>query len=652
MGTREVRGGYFYRWNAPGVPMIEMRSCWALACPVVVCALFGASAAAEQSDERLPELGELSLEQLSDIAVTSVSKRSQSVGEAPAAIYVITADDIERAGVRSIPGALRLAPNLHVARIDSATYGITARGFNQSSGTANKLLVLYDGRIVYTPLFSGVFWDEQNAILEDLERIEVVSGPGGTLFGSNAVNGVINIVSRDAHETTGLLITGGASDASRALGVRAGARFGDLGAFRVYGLGLQRAVDEPSEFRSAQAGFRGDWGGAANAVTVQGDVYGGDQDRLAGAVVGTDIGGGNLLGRWTHRFSDESQFEVQAYIDRNQRRVASGIRAVVEAATVDAQYNFTLGERQTVVVGAGARVTRDDFRPGPGTVFLDPSERTLETYSIFAQDTLSLTPTLDLVLGVKVEANTYTGAEYMPSARLAWRAAPNVLVWTSVSRAVRTPSRFDTHLFNTGILNGGPSFGSEEVVAYEMGYRAQPSERFWFSASAFYNVYDDLRTVESAGATTFPLEVRNGMRGETYGLELWGSYAVTERWRVNAGASFLEKELELDPGSRDVFGVGFAGNDPDMQASLRSLFDLSSRAQFDVAVRYVGDLPSPPVPSYVGVDARLGYRLTDNLELSVVGYNLADDGHVEFINPSLPARETSRSFFVSARWRS
>jgi iron complex outermembrane receptor protein len=606
----------------------------------------GSSNSSEQT------LNDLSLEQLSNVEVTSVSGSAQPIGEAPAAVYVISSDDMVRAGIRSIPGALRLAPNLQVARIDAASYAISARGFNHSSGTANKLLVLMDGRIVYTPLFSGVFWDEENPIIEDIDRIEVISGPGGTLWGSNAVNGVINIVSRDAHETTGLLVSGGASDATEALGLRYGARFGESGAFRVYVAGLRRAIGNPNEWRNGQAGFRADWGGAQDSLTFQGDIYTGDQDQLPGQISPTTIGGGNLLGRWSRRFSDNSNVQVQGYVDHTERDVSSGIRAAVNAAAVDAQYNVALSASQDVVVGGGVRVTRDTFTPGPGTVFLDPGERTLRTYNIYAQDTVALTPSLDLIAGVKLEDNSYTGLEYMPSARLAWRLSENALAWAAVSRAVRTPSRFDRDLINPGILDGGPDFVSERLIAYEVGYRAQPNERFWFSVSTYYNVYDDLRTVEATSPSVFPLQVRNGMHGDTYGLEAWGAYALTDWWRLNAGLSLLHKDLRLDPGSADIFGVDFAGNDPAVQATVRSLMDINRRTEFDVAVRYVGELPSPEVSSYIALDARLGFRLTDHLELSVAGYNLLDEGHIEFINPSLPPRESPRSFFISARWRS
>lgn len=626
-----------------------------IAASAFICVASIASAAWSQevvTPQPAGGLTDLSLEQLSDLQVTSVSRSAQSVGEAPAAIFVITSDDIVRAGLRSIPGALRLAPNLQVARLDSAAYGITARGFNQSSGTANKMLVLMDGRAVYTPLFSGVFWDEQNALMEDLDRIEVISGPGGTLWGSNAVNGVINIVSRDAHETTGVLASAGLSDTSQALGLRYGARFGDSGAFRIYGLGLRRAVNEPNEWRNIQGGFRADWGDAQDTLTLQGDIYGGEADRLAGQESGTSISGANLLGRWSRRFSDDSDVQVQTYIDRTRRRISSGISADVEAAAIDAQYNISPVPAHDIVLGAGARVTSDIFTPGPGTSFLDPAKKTLHTYNAFAQDTLALSPTLSLIAGLKLEDNSYTGLEYMPSARLAWRADANVLVWGAISRAVRTPSRVDTELVNSGVLSGGPDFMSETLVAYELGYRAQPSARFWYSVSTYFNVYDDLRTLEATGPAVFPLAIRNGMHGETYGLEAWGSYALTNWWRLNGGVALLRKELKLDAGSADIAGVGFAGNDPGAQVTLRSLMDLGQRTQFDLSMRYVDELPSPHVPSYVAVDARIGYRLTDQLELSITGYNLSDEEHVEFINPSLPARASSRSYFISARWRS
>lgn len=620
----------------------------AAGCPTLATAQETIPISAESADP----LGQLSLEELGQVEVTSVSRCAQPVGEAPASIFVITADDIERAGVRSIPVALRLAPNLQVARIQASDYAITSRGFNQNSGTANKLLVLMDGRILYTPLFSGVFWDEQNPLIEDLERIEVVGGPGGALWGANAVNGVINIVSRDAHETQGGLFTGSGSENTASLGARYGGRLGNGNtAWRVYGTALSRGNQTDTPWRSYQVGARTDWSSGRDAITVQGDAYLGGADSAPGAVTDPSINGANILARWSRRFDGGSTFQTQAYIDRTSREVASGIVADVNSAAVDAQYNFTAFNAHEIVVGGGARVTSDQFKAGPGTVFLDPDEETLRYFNIYGQDTISLNPRLDLILGIKLENNSYTDLEYLPNARLAWRPSDDTLLWASISRAVRTPSRFDRDLINTGILEGGPEFHSEEVVAYEAGYRGQPNEAFWFSISAFYNIYDDLRTVEVTNPFVFPLEIRNGMEGETYGVEAWGAFALSDWWRLNWGASWLEKDLALKHDSVDIFGVEFAGNDPRYQVTLRSLMDIGARTDLDVSMRAIDELTDPAVPGYVAVDARVNYQLTDNLDLAISGYNLFDDDHVEFINPSLPANSVLRSFSISARWR-
>lgn len=618
----------------------------------LVAGVVSALAATESSAQTPDRLGELSIEELANVAVTSVSRRAQPIGEAPASIFVITSDDLERAGIRTFAAALRLAPNLQVARIGSADYAITSRGFNHQTGTANKLLVMIDGRIVYTPLYSGVFWDEHNAITEDIDRIEVVGGPGGTLWGANAVNGVINIVSRDAHETTGILATGGAgSNGGGSLALRYGARAGDGGAFRVYGLGISRG-SSPNEWRTLQGGFRSDWSDARNTLTFQGDLYRGNAESTPAAGINRpNIDGGNLLARWSRRFSATSGFQVQAYGERANRLLSSGVRADVDAAAIDAQYNADIGSRHNLVLGGGWRTTKDSFIAGPGTAFLDPDMRTLNYANVFVQDTIQLAPSIDLIAGVKLEDNDYSGLEYLPNARVSWRITPDQLAWAAVSRAVRTPARLDREFISPGILAGGPDFESEDVVAYEAGYRAQPTENFWFSASAFYNVYSDLRTIEASTPTTYPLVIKNGMEGETYGLEAWGAYAITDWWRLNWGASWFHKDLKLKPGSRDVPGVAYAGNDPDYQFTLRSLMDLGRRAELDLSMRAIDELPSPVVPSYVTVDARLGYRLTDNVEVSLTGYNLTGESHVEFINPALPANSYSRSFFLSARWR-
>jgi iron complex outermembrane receptor protein len=329
--------------------------------------------------------------------------------------------------------------------------------------------------------------------------------------------------------------------------------------------------------------------------------------------------------------------------------VTSGIISQVQVLDFDTQYHLRHGANDWVV-GGGYRVTRDEFIPGPHTVFLDPSARSLSLANLFVQDELSVTKDLSVTLGLKAEHNSYTGLEWMPNARLAWRPWRDALLWAAVSRAVRTPSRFDRDLINPGLVAGGPDFDSESVIAYEVGYRGQPMARVSVSVSAYYNVYKDLRTVEASGPTIFPLVIRNGMEGDTYGVEAWGDYALTDWWRLGAGYSFLHKDLTLKPGSADVFGVLFAGNDPEHQAQLHSHMDLPARLELDMDLRAVSRLPSPVVPGYAELNARLGWRMSKHVELSLNGENLLHDRHEEFVSSSIAGREISRSVYAAARW--
>ena len=605
----------------------------------------------------IEELGQLSIEELANVEITSVSRQPQPLSEAPSAVFVITNDDIRRTGAVSIPEALRLAPNLEVARVDAGTYGITARGFNHSTATANKLLVMIDGRTVYSTLFSGVFWDAQNVLLDDIDRIEVVSGPGGALWGANAVNGVINVVTRSSAETQGVLVDLREGFVDRSAGVRFGGRIDDDATFRVYATGFERGhtekpngVDARDSWDDVQGGFRFDWSGSSDVVTLQGDTYHGEDEQLPNASAQGAIGGGNLMGRWSRMFGNGSTLTAQVYYDKAWRDFASNIRADVETYDVDAQYAFAAGSH-SVVVGGGYRAAHDFYVVGGNTAFLAPDSRTLELASVFGQDSLSLARDLRLTIGLKLENNTYTGLEYMPDARLAWQISDTALLWGAVSRAVRTPARVDRDLYVAGLLAGGPDFESEKVVAYELGYRGQPFSRLSFSVSAFYNVYSDLRSVEASGPLVTPLVIKNGMEGDGYGIEAWGTYALTGWWRLMAGVSTLHKNLHFKPGSDDVEGVAFAGNDPDYQFQLRSSINIGADVEFDVFLRHVDELPDPFVADYTSLDARLGWHVTPSLELALVCSDLTDPTHQEFVNPSLARREIRRSLYVSAVWK-
>ncbi len=414
---------------------------------------------------------------------------------------------------------------------------------------------------------------------------------------------------------------------------------------------LQTATgaDTADEWETLQGGFRMDYTQGSNEVSLFGDVYSGWSEPI-GTLTDGEVNGGNVVARWRHALSNNANLNLQAYYDWNARTVTSGIEDFHETLDVEGEFSLAAGTNHQIVLGAGYRANWDEFTPGPGTSFLTPAQRRLELANAFLQDEIALQENLSLTLGIKLEHNSYTGLEYMPSGRLSWAVTETDFLWAAVSRAVRTPSRFDRDLFNTGLIAGGPDFMSERLTAYEVGYRGQPLEGLSFSLSGFYNVYDDLRTAESPAVGFFPLTIGNEMEGETYGVELWGNYSVLDWWRVSAGLSTLQKDLRLKPVSRDLFGVEFAGNDPEYQLLLRSSMNLTDAIEFDVMMRAVDELPSPQIPGYVELDARFGWHVTDALELSLAGSNLLSARHEEFRSTSSPVRKIPRAFHVSARW--
>jgi len=585
-------------------------------------------------------LADMSLEELANLEVTSVSRRAERLADAPAAVYVITGEEIRRAGVTSLPEALRLAPNLEVARIDSRQFAISARGFNNSIG--NKLLVLIDGRIVYTPLFSGVFWDAQDTLLDDVERIEVISGPGATLWGANAVNGVINVITRRATDTRGTLAEAGAGNKERGLSARHGFDLSG-GAMRVYAKAFDRdhtvradgsAVRD--DWRNAQAGFRGDWDG----FTLQGDLYKGSIQAIGDDIT---LSGGNLLGRLTR-----GSLQLQLYYDNTQRDIPGSFSERLNTFDAQLQHSFRATPDQFVTWGGGYRHADDRVTNSTQLAFL-PEDKTLHWTNVFAQDEIALGSRWRLTLGTKLESNVYTGTDFLPSARLAWKPDPQQLVWSAASRAVRAPSRLDRELFAPAqppfILAGGPDFRSEVVKVYELGYRAQRAS-LSYSVTGFYNQYDELRSVEQAGSA---FVLGNKMEGHGQGLEAWGTLQAARAWRLSAGALFLDQHLRLKPDSTDTTGVAAAGNDPKHQFSLRSSLDLGGNQQFDVMARYVGELPNPRVPAYAAVDARYAWQVRREVELSVTAQNLFDHAHPEF-GAVTTRSEIERAVFVRVKW--
>jgi iron complex outermembrane receptor protein len=587
-----------------------------------------------QDGDPIDDLSRLSLEELATIEVTSVSRRPEALADAAAAIFVITRDDIRRSGAVSLPEVLRLAPNLDVQRVNSVDYAISARGFNGFE-TSNKLLVLIDGRSVYSTLSSGVFWDAQQVFLEDIERIEVISGPGGALYGSNAMNGVINIITRSAADTSGVVVTAAAGPEDQTAGIRVGGALGQAGAWRAYVSGFRADESErltggdatdPAE--GVRGGVRMDGATGSNVWMIQGEAFDNTlavNEEFTGDR--TSVRGGDLLGRLTRPLG-RGELQLQAYYDLFEREEPA---ALERGRTYDLNVQHaSLWGRHQLVLGLGHRTVKSSFDAAPGAAFLDPADRTLTLSNLYLQDQIALRRDLTLTLGIKYEDNSFSGDELLPSARLAWAPGSGDLIWGAISRATRTPNRIERDLTLPGFLIGA-DFQSETATAYEVGYRAHRASGFTYSISAFYNVYEDLRTISADPVVLLPLRLTNHGEGETYGVEAWGSYDVTPAWRLSAGVSTLEKDFTPPEPILDISFLASIGDDPGWHASLRSQSRLNDDLDLDVTVRAVDDLAM--VEGFVEADVRLAWRLSDHLEFSLTGDNLLEDRRVEAGDP-------------------
>lgn len=591
------------------------------------------------------DLADLSLEQLSNVVVTSVSRREQRLADAPGSIYVITAQEIRASGATTLPEVLRLAPNLDVARADAVQYAISSRGFNNV--LANKMLVLIDGRTVYTPLFSGVFWEAQDVMIEDIDRVEVISGPGGTLWGANAVNGVINIISRKARDTQGTLVTAGHGNRETSGAVRFGGELAG-GHYRLYAKSADRTnseLENGSDVRDSaqlqQMGFRADWDRAAHAFTLQGDAYEGSVDQVGPS---REISGANLIARYARQL-DGGSFQVQAYFDRTDRYHPNTFRETLDTYDIEAQHTFRWG-RHTMVWGGGYRESRDEIDNYPSQSFLPPN-RTLTWSNLFVQDSIGLAGDLDLILGGKVERNSYTGTEFLPNLRLAWHTSAEHLVWGAVSRAVRAPSRIDREFqvpSNPPFALTPGDFESEVATVAELGYRARPWANFSYSLTAFHHDYDRLRSVGLAnGRPVFA----NDLEGRVSGVEGWARYQLLPTLALSGGFVAMRDRIDVKPGGVDLGGRPSLGNDPAHWMKLRVSWTPSKNYEADLFVRHYGALATGNVPAYTAVDARIGWRVTEAIELSLALQNLTDDKHIEWGNRVAQPR----SAFLKVTWR-
>lgn len=654
-------------WRQRGrVPVIHLTFAITFSLFLCLCALHGAALAAERPEE---DLTSLSIEDLMGITITSATKKTQRLSDTAAAVFVISREDIRRSGATAIPELLRMAPGVEVARIDSNKWAITARGFN--GRFANKLLVLFDGRTVYSPLFSGVFWDQQNYLMEDIERIEVIRGPGASLWGANAVNGVINIITRKAKDTQGVLATGAGGSHESFGGIRYGGKYDNDTYYRGYskyynhsGFPAARGFRRDDSWNYSVSGFRVDRElSSKDSVTVQGDFHNNNinETYLAPTPFGTfrvdtetAARAGNFLARWNRTISPSSNIQIQAYYDGID---FSDITFGEKRHTVDfeLQHQFKAGDRHSLIWGLGYRANRDTTTGSSG-FFMAPEHQD-NLFSAFLQDEIKLIEErLMLILGTRLEHHDSVGFEVQPNARLLLTPSKKHTLWAAVSRAVRTPSWAEEDLQldvqfvppNTILrLVGNRDFESEVLNAFELGYRFMPFQGLSFDLTGFFNMYNNLRSLEAgdpiliAPFTVIPLTSGNKIDGDTYGFELAADYQVRKWWRLQAAYTFLQMDLSTDRDSRDPLTAHTVmGSNPHNQFSLRSWLDLPYKMEFDLWLRYVGDLPSINIGAYTTLDARLAWRPHKNIEVSIVGQNLLDQGHAEAISDFVPTIES------------
>jgi iron complex outermembrane receptor protein len=589
-------------------------------------------------------LRRLSIEELMRIDVTTATRQPEPVGTTAAAISVITGDDIRRSGVTTIADALLLADGVHVARFNNGTWSITARGFNQN--TANKLLVMVDGRTVYSPLFTGVFWNTLDYVLEDIDRIEVIRGPGATLWGANAVNGVVNIITRHSRDTRGAFVSVSAGNEDRGI---VEARYGGGGAdgatWRVYAKSAFRddqrfSTGGPSGDgrRREQVGFRAD-GGAANGTSwmVTADAFHSRDDlpdRAPGEYI--DLA---LQGRWSRALSPVSRFDLKSYYRREYRRVPLQLTHRIDVFDVDGQHAITVAGRHNVVAGANARVNVDATYPS-AVIRFSPGDRTYPVFSVFAQDEYEVTDRVSATGGLKVEHNAFSGAELQPNARARVLLPAGQLLWGALSRAVRRPTRFDDDIEILGpngalLIRGSDDFVAESLVAWELGYRIQLRVPASMDVTGFEHRYDRLRSQEFLGLP--PIIVGNSLEGRSRGVELALNMQPATWWRSHVGYTWLDSAIARAPGSRDVSGGVNEMNDPAHVFGLRSSLDLPGDIEVDAMIRSIGSLPNPAVPAYTELTLRAGRRTSSRAEIFIVGHDLLHGAHPEF-GTSVPRR--------------
>jgi iron complex outermembrane receptor protein len=637
-------------------------------------------------------LKNLSLEQLSQIEVTTPSKEPQQAFRSPVAIFVITSEEIRRSGATCIPEALRLAPGVEVARIDANKWSIGIRGFG--TRLSRSVLVLMDGRTVYTTLYDGTYWEVQDTIMDDIDRIEVIRGPGGTIWGPNAVNGVINIITKNAKETQGTLVSaGGGNEEQGFASLRYGGAAGPNLNYRVYLKAFTRSPEDHSDrrnfddWRAGQTGFRIDWtGDKRDAFTIQGDMYDEEAGEYVQAVNYTPpyqqnvaanalLSGGNITSRWSKILREGNDIQIQAYYDRTNRHEAN-FGEIRNTFDVDFLQRLHLPARQQFSWGLGARLSHGDELAVVSGLTFNPPQRTDRLFTAFLQDEIALVDNrLSLIMGTKFLGTNYTGLELEPSVRLLWTPTAKQTVWAAYTHAVRTPSDVEEDFNLSGYIATTPSgipyfaefianphFAPEQLNGYELGYRRLLGKRLYADLATFYNHYHDLFSEDIIGAPfldsdpapthiLLPAQFRNGLLGYTKGGEIAAEWEPKSVWRLRGSYSYLHMNLGKSPNSGDVgTAPGIAGSSPQHQAMLQAAFDLSKVLQMDFNYRYVSALPGQRVPAYSTADARVAWRVNRQFELSLVGRNLLQPSHFEDGGDPGALVAIKRSAYVELRW--
>ena len=665
--------------SAEGLPTFRLFFC-RVSCFLLLALVSNSSIASGQSDpsdqSSSNPVKQLTLEQLGNIEVTTASKEPEELWQTPAAVYVLTADEIRRSGATSIPEALRLVPGVEVARIDSNQWAVGIRG--SESNFSKAVLVLIDGRSLYTPLFAGTYWDVQDLVLDDIDRIEVVRGPGATVWGPNSADGVVNIITKKASETQGALVSVLSGNVSHVIAeARYGGAAGEHLNYRIYGKGFARGPERsPNHFdgwHQERGGFRLDWDPSErSSYMLEGDMYGGDSPSETGPLLlNAAVSGGDIVARWQHTFQNGSDVYLETYFDRTIR-INSFIGETRNTFDVDFLHRFEIADRHHISYGFGLHWSPNRFiAPLPSIANLVPQTNTDYIHTGFVQDEIHfLDDKLLVTAGVKLQDNNFSGFDAQPTGRILWNPNPHQSFWAAVTRAVTTPSRIEEGFRLFGgqlsvnpplflVVSGNPAFQSEDLVGYEGGYRQLLSRKLYVDFDVFHNDYDNLQSFSLPTLIGNDLTIfyENAIAGSTNGVEIAPTWRLTPWWNLSGSYSFVGVNFHASRPGVDISSTGsvptYEGSSPEHQIKIQSNFDIGKRFEFDQDYSYTSALPAQNVRAYQTMNARFDWKCREGFDLSFVGQNLFQPYHFEWGtgDPSEAPIGIRRAAYVELTWR-